>query len=124
MLLVNNLLVEGKGNTRRRGRAGFSTLRWHRKEMMGPWSYVLIGILLASLVLLVLFLMGLVPLWIATTCIPAMLVTYFVWDKKTDHINDSWGEGARGRSRSGRSSRGCTNRASTSFTIGTRAGAT
>ena len=66
-----------------------------------PWSYVLLGVLLAALVVEVLYLAGLVPLWAAVSCIPAMLVTYLVWDKKTDKTNATWGEGARGEKRVG-----------------------
>ena len=60
-----------------------------------PWSYVLFGVLLV-VVVEVLFLAGLVPLWMAISCIPAMLATYLVWDKKTDKTNNTWGEGGRG----------------------------
>lgn len=67
-----------------------------------PWSYVLFGVLFVSLVLFGLFLAGLAPFWVAVPCIPAMVVAYVVWDKKTDETNDTWGEGARGEVRVGR----------------------
>ena len=69
--------------------------------MMVPWSYVLSAVLIASLVVLVLLIPGLVPAWVAAASLPAMLVAYVVWDKKTDPINDTWGEGARGEFRVG-----------------------
>lgn len=68
---------------------------------MLPWSYALFGVLLAAALLTVLFLLGLVPLWAMLACIPLMLVVYRVWDKKTDPINNTWGEGARGEARVG-----------------------
>lgn len=33
--------------------------------------------------------------------IPAMFVTYLVWNRKTDPVNNTWGEGARGEFRVG-----------------------
>lgn len=44
---------------------------------------------------------GLAPWWAVAASPPLMLVAYRVWDKKTDPINDSWGEGARGEARVG-----------------------
>ncbi len=85
----------GKTEFRRRSRAGLSALRRHRKEMLGPWSYALLGVLLASFVSMVLFFVGLVPLWMMAVSIPAVLVTYILWDNKTDPVNNTWGEGAR-----------------------------
>lgn len=85
---------------RSRSKAGLSTLRRHRKKMM-PWSYLLFGVLIAAALVTVLYFLGLVPLWAMLACPPLMLVVYRVWDKKTDPINDSWGEGARGEARVG-----------------------
>lgn len=51
---------------------------------MGSWSYVLCAVLLASLVVWVLLIAGLVPVWVAAASLPTMLVAYVVWDKKTD----------------------------------------
>ena len=85
-----------KGSTRR-SRARLSTWRRHRKEMLGPWSYAL----LASFVSVELFFVGIVPLWVMAAFIPAMFVTYLVWNRKTDPVNSTWGEGARGEFRVG-----------------------
>ena len=85
---------------RRRSKAGLSTLRRHRKKML-PWSYVLFGVILAAVLVTVLFSLGFVPFWAMLACILLMLGAYRIWDKKTDPINDSWGEGARGEVRVG-----------------------
>lgn len=53
--------MEDKRSTRR-SRAGLSTWRRHRKEMLGPWSYALLAVLLASFVSVILFFVGIVPL--------------------------------------------------------------
>ena len=66
-----------------------------------PWSYVLFGAIFVAVTVQVLSLAGLVPLWAAISCIPAMLITYLVWDKKTDKTNNTWGEGGRGEKRVG-----------------------
>lgn len=66
-----------------------------------PWSYFLLGILLAATLVLVLFFLGLVPFWATFACLPVMLVTYRVWDKKTGPVNNRWGERARGEARVG-----------------------
>ncbi len=71
-------------------------MKRHREEMMGLWSYVLCAVLLASLIVFVLLVTGLVPVWVAASSLPPMLATYVIWDKKTDPVNDTWGEGARG----------------------------
>ena len=97
---TDNAYVEGAKTETRRSKAGASALRRHRRNMM-PWSYVLLGVLLAALVVEVLFLAGFMPLWAAVSCIPAMLVTYLVWDKKTGKTDATWGEGARGEKRVG-----------------------
>lgn len=90
----------GAKSTKERSKAGLSTLRRHRKEMV-PWSYVLFGSLLISFAVLVLFLVGLAPFWGPVSCLPVMLLAYMAWNKKTDRTNDTWGEGARGEVRVG-----------------------
>ena len=85
---------------RHRTKAGLSTLRQHQKRML-PYSYPLFGFLLAAALVTVLFFLGVAPLWAMLACIPLMLFTYRLWDKKTGPIYNRWGEGARGEARVG-----------------------
>jgi hypothetical protein len=68
---------------------------------MLPWSYPLLGALLAAALVTALFFLGLAPLWAMLACIPLVLVAYRVWDKKTDAIYNRWGVGARAEARVG-----------------------
>lgn len=68
---------------------------------MMPWSYVLLGVIFAAVLVMVLSLLGIVPFWAMFLCVPLMLVMWRVWEKKTDPINATWGEGARGEFRVG-----------------------
>lgn len=76
-------------------------MKRHRKNMM-PWSYVLAAALATLLIAAVLSLGGLVPFWIPIPLIVMTSAIYWVWDKKTDKTNNTWGEGARGEARVGR----------------------
>ena len=69
--------------------------------MKGPWSYALLAVLLASFASVVLFFVGIAPLWVMAVSIPVMFVTYLIWNRKTDPVNNTWGEGARGEFRVG-----------------------
>lgn len=87
--------------SRRRSRAGLSTWKRHQEGMKGPWSYALLAVLLASFASVVLFFVGIAPLWVMAVSIPVMFVTYLIWNRKTDPVNNTWGEGARGEFRVG-----------------------
>ncbi len=67
--------MECTRNQKKRSRAGLSTWKRRQEGMKGPWSCLLFAVLLVA---------GLVPVWVAASSLPAMLVTYVVWDKKTD----------------------------------------
>ncbi len=52
--------------------------------------------ILVYLVLSVLSLAGYLPLWVSIALLPTILIVWFFFERLTDPIDASWGEGARG----------------------------